>query len=202
MKLILLTHPDFFIQEHIILDAMFEEGLDMLHILKPNSEPIFCERLLKLMDKGWRKKIVTHEHFYLKNEFKLHGIHLSQRNPEPPVKYRGHVSCSCFSMEEVVRRKPKCDYVFLSQIYDGITKPDFKSSFSELELQDATSHGIIDSKVMAFGGISLDNIDNLKSYGFGGVVIFGDIWKRFDFHSSSSYKGVINYFKQLRRKCD
>ena len=42
MKLILLTHPDFFIQEHIILDAMFEEGLDMLHILKPNSEPIFC----------------------------------------------------------------------------------------------------------------------------------------------------------------
>ena len=202
MKLILLTHPDFFIQEHIILDAMFEEGLDMLHILKPNSEPIFCERLLKLMDKGWRKKIVTHEHFYLKNEFKLHGIHLSQRNPEPPAKYRDHVSCSCFSMEEVVRRKPKCDYVFLSQIYDGITKPDFKSSFSELELQDATSHGIIDSKVMAFGGISLDNIDNLKSYGFGGVVIFGDIWKRFDFHSSSSYKGVINYFKQLRRKCD
>ena len=202
MKLILLTHPDFFIQEHIILDAMFEEGLDMLHILKPNSEPIFCERLLKLMDKGWRKKIVTHEHFYLKNEFKLHGIHLSQRNPEPPAKYRGHVSCSCFSMEEVVRRKPKCDYVFLSQIYDGITKPDFKSSFSELELQDATSHGIIDSKVMAFGGISLDNIDNLKSYGFGGVVIFVDIWKRFDFHSSSSYKGVINYFKQLRRKCD
>ena len=92
--------------------------------------------------------------------------------------------------------------MFLSQIYDGITKPDFKSSFSELELQDATSHGIIDSKVMAFGGISLDNIDNLKSYGFGGVVIFGDIWKRFDFHSSSSYKGVINYFKQLRRKCD
>ena len=86
MKLILLTHPDFFIQEHIILDAMFEEGLDMLHILKPNSEPIFCERLLKLMDKGWRKKIVTHEHFYLKNEFKLHGIHLSQRNPEPPAK--------------------------------------------------------------------------------------------------------------------
>ena len=111
---------------------MFEEGLDMLHILKPNSEPIFCERLLKLMDKGWRKKIVTHEHFYLKNEFKLHGIHLSQRNPEPPAKYRGHVSCSCFSMEEVVRRKPKCDYVFLSQIYDGITKPDFKSSFQEL----------------------------------------------------------------------
>ena len=202
MKLILLTHPDFFIQEHIILDAMFEEGLDMLHILKPNSEPIFCERLLKLMDKGWRKKIVTHEHFYLKNEFKLHGIHLSQRNPEPPDKYRGHVSCSCFSMEEVVRRKPKCDYVFLSQIYNGITKPDFKSSFSELELQDATSRVIIDSKVMAFGGISLDNIDNLKSYGFGGVVIFGDIWKRFDFHSSSSYKGVINYFKQLRRKCD
>lgn len=202
MKLILLTTPDFFVQENTIINALFSEGLDMLHILKPNSEPVYCERLLKLIDKEWHKKIVTHEHFYLKSEFKLRGIHLSPRNPEPPSKYRGHVSCSCYNLEDVERRKPKCDYVFLSQIFQGITRPDLEGSFSPEELLDAKRRGVIDSKVMAFGGISIDRLDAVREYGFGGVVIFGDIWKRFDYHLSSSYKGVINYFKLLRNKAN
>ena len=202
MKLILLTTPDFFVQENTIINALFSEGLDMLHILKPGGEPIYCERLLKLIDKQWYKKIVTHEHFYLKSEYKLQGIHLSQRNPTPPEKYRGHVSCSCYSLEDVERRKPKCDYVFLSQIFQGITRPDLSSSFSESDLLNAKKQGVIDSKVMAFGGISIDTIDKVREYGFGGVVVYGDIWKRFDYHLSSSYKGVINYFKLLRAKTE
>ena len=202
MKLILLTTPDFFVQENTIINSLFSEGLDMLHILKPQSEPVYCERLLKLIDKEWHKKIVTHEHFYLKSEFKLRGIHLSQRNPTPPNKYRGHVSCSCYSLEDVERRKGKCDYVFLSQIFQGISRPDLRGSFSDEELYDGKSRGVIDNKVMAFGGISIDRIDQVKDYGFGGVVIFGDIWKRFDYHLSSSYKGVIDYFKLLRKKAE
>lgn len=202
MKLILLSTPDFFIQEHIILNALFDEGLDCFHLLKPNSEPIYCERLLKLIDKQWRKHIVTHEHFYLKSEYKLQGIHLSTRNPNPPPRYRGQVSCSCYSLDDVVRRKPFCDYLFLSQVFDSITKPGLMSNLSPEVLTEAQANGIIDSKVMAFGGISLETIDAVKSYGFGGCVIFGDIWKRFDFHLSSSYRDVIEYFKQLKRKCE
>ncbi len=202
MKLILLSTPDFFVQENTIINAMFDEGLDMLHILKPNSEPVYCERLLKLLDKKWLKKVVTHDHFYLKSEFKLHGIHLSQRNPIPPSQYKGHISCSCYTIDDVVRRKDKCDYVFLSQIFEGITRPDLQPSFSEGELEEAAKKGVIDSKVMAFGGVSLDKMNAIKEYGFGGCVIFGDIWKRFDFHLSSSYNGVIDYFKQLRKESE
>jgi len=202
MKLILLTPPDFFVEEHIIINALFEEGLDMLHIHKPGSEPIYCERLLKLIDNQWRKKIVTHDHFYLKSEFKLNGIHLSPRNPMPPQKYKGHVSCTCHSFSTLTRRKSMCDYVFLSQIYDGITNTTLKSSFSSSELLEGKRNGLIDNKVMALGGITLETIDTLKEYNFGGCVIYGDLWKRFDFHSSSSYKGVINYFKLLKRRTE
>ena len=49
MKLILLTCPEFFVEEDKILTTLFEEGLDILHLRKPNSEPVFCERLLSLM---------------------------------------------------------------------------------------------------------------------------------------------------------
>ena len=46
MKLIVLTEPGFFIEEDKILTSLFEEGLDTLHLRKPDSEPVYCERLL------------------------------------------------------------------------------------------------------------------------------------------------------------
>ena len=78
MKLILLTIPQFFIEEHQILTALFEEGLEILHVRKPNTEPVYSERLLSLIPAQFRQRIVVHDHFYLKNEYKLMGI-----PPEP-----------------------------------------------------------------------------------------------------------------------
>ena len=63
MKLILMTRPEFFVEEHQILTALFDEGLDTLHLRKPNSEPVYSERLLSLIPDGYRKKIVVHDHF-------------------------------------------------------------------------------------------------------------------------------------------
>jgi thiamine-phosphate pyrophosphorylase len=90
MKLILMTTPNFFVEEHQILTALFDEGLDLLHLRKPGSEPIFSERLLQLLPEAYRKNIVTHEHFYLKDEYRLKGIHINHRNPDIPGKYKGH----------------------------------------------------------------------------------------------------------------
>ena len=49
MKLAILTQPAFFVEEDKILSALFEEGLDILHLHKPNSEPVYSERLLSLL---------------------------------------------------------------------------------------------------------------------------------------------------------
>ena len=59
MKLILITCPEFFVEEDKILTTLFEEGLDILHLRKPNSEPVYCERLLSLMPEQFRRKIVA-----------------------------------------------------------------------------------------------------------------------------------------------
>ena len=55
---------------------------------------------------------------------------------------------------------------------------------------------------MAQGGISLENLDEVKDYGFGGVVIRGDIWKRFNIHQGCDYKELIAHFRKLRRAAD
>ena len=122
MKLALMSTPHFFVEEHHILTALLDEGLEMVHLNKPNSEPVFCERLLSLIPDSYRKLIVTHDHFYLQNEYELKGIHLSERNPEKPNNYKGSVSCTCTTYEDVVVQKKDMDYVIFDTTIDDITQ--------------------------------------------------------------------------------
>lgn len=202
MKLILMTTPYFFVEEHQILTALFDEGLEVLHLRKPNTEPVYSERLLSLLSESYRKRIVVHDHFYLKNEYNLKGIHLNHRNPGLPPKYKGHISCSCHTAEEVKAHKKACDYVFLSPIFDSISKQGYSSQFPLQTLREMQKDKVIDRKVMALGGVDLDHIKMAKDLGFGGVVVLGDIWNRFSIHSTEDFKGLINHFRKLRRAAE
>ncbi|MBQ7461576.1 MAG: thiamine phosphate synthase [Bacteroidaceae bacterium] len=199
MKLILLTSPDFFVEEDKILTTLFEEGLDILHFRKPNSEPVFCERLLSLMPEQYRSKIVVHDHFYLRDEFGLMGIHLSKRNPQAPASYTGPVTRTCYDLKSTQEQKPSCQYILLRNIFDSISESENKASFTSEELRNAARQGIIDRKVIAEGGVSLENIEQVREWGFGGVAIRGDLWNRFDIHSGRDYKELIAHFRKLRK---
>ncbi|MCR4995370.1 MAG: thiamine phosphate synthase [Bacteroidales bacterium] len=199
MKLILLSTSDFFVEEDTIINALFEEGLDLLHLRKPDSEPVYSERLLTLLPEQWHNHIVVHEHFYLKDEFNLRGIHLSEEHPAPPPGYHGQVSRSCHSLEDLASQTANMDYVFLSPVFDSITYPNRKASFTAQQLHDAARAGLIDRKVMAAGGINADTLPLLSDFGFGGAVILGDLWTRFNIHSGLDYKEVIAHFRKLRK---
>lgn len=202
MKLILMTTPYFFVEEHQIINALFDEGLEILHLRKPNTEPVYSERLLTLISESYRKRIVVHDHFYLKSEYGLRGIHLNHRNPELPPKYKGHISCSCHTAEEVVAHKRGCDYMFLSPVFSNVNTESEDVSFSTAELRELTQRKVIDRKVMAFGGVNLDNLPRVKELGFGGAVVLGDIWNRFNIHSAQDYKSLIVQFRKLRKAAE
>lgn len=202
MKLILLTPPTYFVEEDQIITALFEEGLETLHLRKPDTAPMLAERLLTLIPEQYHKRIVVHGHFYLKEEYRLKGIHLNARNPYAPEGYKGHMSCSCHSLEEVKERKPECDYVFLSPVFDSISKLNYNASYTNEELRHAAKTGIIDKKVIALGGIDEGNLQEVKELGFGGAAILGALWNRFDVCSDQDYQRVIEHFKKLRDLAD
>lgn len=202
MKLILLSTPYFFVEEHQILTALFEEGLEVLHLRKPHTEPVYSERLLTLLPEDYRRRIVVHDHFYLKEEYNLRGVHLNQRNPNLPLKYKGHISCSCHSAQEISAHKRACTYVFLSPIFESISKIGYPSKFSPEALKELQRSKIIDRKVMALGGVALDNLPLLRDLGFGGAVVLGDIWNRFNIHTTADFKGLINHFRRLKKAAE
>ena len=47
--------------------------------------------------------------------------------------------------------------------------------------------------------MNIDNIRIAKDLGFGGVVICGDLWNRFDIHSETDFKELILHFEKLRK---
>ena len=40
MRLILISTPSYFVEEDKIITALFEEGLDTLHLRKPDTPPV------------------------------------------------------------------------------------------------------------------------------------------------------------------
>ena len=199
MKLIVMTKSTFFVEEDKILSSLFEEGLENLHLYKPGSEPMYSERLLTLLSDSYYKRITVHDHFYLKEEYGLRGIHLNDTKSEVPAGYKGKVSRTCRHLDELKEAKKRSDYVFLQSIFDSQTNPDDRQSFTEEELKTAAKQGLIDRHVYALGGMNIDNVRMAKDLGFGGVVICGDLWNRFDIHNETDYKELIAHFAKLRK---
>lgn len=199
MKLILLTSPNFFIEEDKILTTLFEEGLDQLHLRKPGSEPVYCERLLSLIPSEYHNRIITYDHFYLKDEFDLMGIHLCDENLTLPPGYNGPVTRTALTLEQAKEYKTVSQYVCLDCVYPSVSEPEQKQLHTPDQLRDAVRQGIIDRKVMAQGGVKLENLQEIKEIGFGGAVVRGDLWNRFDIHSGCDYKMLISHFRSMRR---
>lgn len=194
-----MTKSTFFVEEDKILTSLFDEGLDNLHLHKPGSMPLYSERLLTLLPEDYYNKIIVHDHFYLKEEYKLRGIHLDKTEDTVPSGYRGQISRTCHSIEELKETKKKSDYVFLGNIFDSQTCRSEKASFTTQQLDDAAHRGLIDKHVYALGGMNIENIRMAKDFGFGGVVICSDLWNRFDIHNELDYKELIAHFLKLRK---
>lgn len=199
MKLVIMTKSTFFVEEDKILASLFDEGMDNLHLFKPNSSPMYSERLLTLLPEEYYRKIVVHDHYYLKQEYNLAGIHIDNPTSPLPDGYKGKFSRSCSDLSCLKDIKKKANYIFLKNIFDCIEFKDEKSSFTLNQLEQAADKGFIDKKVYALGGMSLENLHIAKSLGFGGVVICGDLWNRFDIHNERDFKELISHFEKLRK---
>ena len=199
MKLVLMTKPTFFVEEDKIIASLFDEGLDRLHLYKPGSAPIYAERLLSLLPEDYYRKIMVHDHYYLKSEYNLAGIHIESPDAPLPDGYRGHFSRTCMDLDMLKTAKKKSEYVFLKYIFHSQSEKEAEATFTEQQLLEAARRGLIDRHVYALGGMNLDNIRFAKDLGFGGVVICGDLWNRFDIHNQQDYRELISRFEKLRK---
>ena len=173
MLWLVITSPTFFDGEAQFLHRLFAHGVDIVHLRKPGATTDDCARLLDGLSADDRRRIVIHDFFELARPYGLRGIHLNARRSTVPGGWQGHVSRSCHSLEEVRQYKDACNYVFLSPIFDSVSKQGYASAFTDNALKQASSDGIIDNRVVALGGVTPEKINYLRQLNFGGAAMLG-----------------------------
>ena len=104
------------------------------------------------------------------------GVHLNRRNAAVPAGFRGLVSRSCHTLDEIAAH-PACDYLFLSPLFDSISKSGYRAAFTDGELRDAAARGLLGERVVALGGIRPELLPRVRELGFGGAALLGAVWR-------------------------
>ena len=183
MKIIAITPPHAIENEVVIIKRLLDNSVDIVHLRKHQSEFYntdvidYLHKILSALTLEERSRVVIHDHPQLYYEFTLRGIHVNKNVTSLPQNYTGYKTRSCHSFEEVLKYKNEYNYLFLSPIFDSISKSDYKSLFTHDALQKASIEGIIDKKVIALGGVTFDKIPYLQSLNFGGVAMIGGIYE-------------------------
>lgn len=194
--LIVITSPDKIPNESELINQLFAQGLETLHLRKPSwAKPDF-ETLLKSINPEHKRKVVLHQFHELASKYNIKGLHLREENRKQlslselkelskELKRKNLTFSSSFhSIEDVISSENAFDYVFLSPVFDSISKPDYVGSkFNVQSLK-------FETKVIALGGIDANNIHNTKELGFDGAAVLGAIWGK--------SKMVIDKFSHIK----
>jgi thiamine-phosphate pyrophosphorylase len=203
MELIVITAERFFDREPEAIHLLFENGLERLHLRKPSASFGETKRFIEQIDSSFRPKIILHDYYELANLFHVKGIHLNNRNHSGrPFSYCTQgltVSRSCHSFEEVITGSEETDYVFLSPVFDSISKAGYKQGFTPEQLYDARNKGVINERVFALGGITAERIPAVRVYGFGGVAVLGSLWAGLAVDGNTG--GLLDRYNELKIKC-
>ena len=195
---LLVTLPRVLKSEAETLAALCRAGAGPIHIRKPESSAAEVEGLLRdLCAAGADMDCFTlHYDEPLARRYGLGGVHLRGERIAAGAGKGLRRSCSTHGWDEVERYGPVADYVFLSPLFDSISKAGYRSAVS---LEEARSRlPLSEGRVVALGGVCAENIAWARLAGFDGVASLGAVWvtegDRLD------AQATVLRFLELRRK--
>lgn len=197
-SVIIISAEHFFKEEALQINKLFSEGLHSLHIRKPEAAKAEIENLLLQISPKYYKNIILHSHYELIPKFGLKGAHLTERSKRSSKKISflkrkkiKIISASFHSIEQINSSRRKYEYVFLSPVFDSISKKGYKSKFDLQKLESVLRK--VKQPVIALGGLNEKNISTIKDIGFSGVAAIGSIWK--GMQPEKNYKKLVSKIK-------
>lgn len=172
-QIVIITSPRFFPGEAEMLSLLLG-GLDCrVHLRKPGCTERQMRGLIEALPEEFRPELTLQDHLSLAPEYGVGGVHPTSRFPVAPEGWTGLVSRSSHSLGEVAMCRD-ADYVFLSPVFDSISKSGYSSAFTDAQLRSAPE---IDGHVYALGGVRPEHFPLLAEYGFGGAALLGHVWR-------------------------
>lgn len=193
---IIISSPRFFSSEGLLINRLFEEGMPLFHLRKPDASEKEFEKALNSICPVYRDKISIHQYHHLAEDYGIGRLHFSAEQRKSGKLVDGRTmessvmlhSTSIHSAMEYLDLPPLFSYTFLSPVYDSISKPGYKAKQHETGLLKGNRV----TKVIGLGGITAENCQQVFLNGFDGVGVSGAIWQ-----SSQPIKEFI----RIKQKC-
>lgn len=167
-----------------VLKELINDYSPRIHVRKPDLTEHEYRKYLHAFDQEQLKRMVIHEQHQLAYEFPtLAGIHWKESKRQSSGKAdkrSGIVSSSFHSLDEINKEGAPFEYVFLSPVFDSISKTGHTSKFQIESLSselDELHQQHPSLKVIALGGVTEKNIKSVKFAGFNGAAILGALWQ-------------------------
>ncbi|REH00154.1 thiamine phosphate synthase [Flavobacterium aquicola] len=186
--MIVITNPISIANEICTIHSLFENGLELLHIRKPNFGETEMKQFLSDINHNYRERLVLHNYHCLAEKFNIKRIHISESKrkvtlmlpsklPFDTYTRNGfHLSTSVHTIEDFNALENVFEYAFLSPVYPSISKENY---FSKTDMFEAVKNrNNYTTKLIALGGIESKNIKQTLKNGFDNVALLGTIWNR------------------------
>lgn len=168
----------FFEKEAQLFNALFENGLNLLHLRKPNAKSDNYEELLGEVKPHFRDRIVLHQHHFLAEKYGIHRLHFSSverefmKGPEEYIGKERVFSTSIHGIHEYKGLSAQFSYAFLSPVFDSISKPGYRAKIHDLN-KIKYRNG---TKLIGLGGVHAMNCKQVFEKGYDGIGLCGTIW--------------------------
>lgn len=178
--MIVITNPSAISGEIDIIDSLFEEGLSLLHIRKPEFSAVEMAHFIDKIKLEFRSSLVLHSYHQLAKDLGINRIHFSEKARKDSHDFPARFSKPCsyststHCIEDFNSLENDFEYAFLSPVFKSISKEEYypeKDLFNTLKSRTNTN-----TKVVALGGIDAGNIKRTLENGFDDVALLGSIW--------------------------
>lgn len=182
--LVVVSSPVFLPREAQHVNRLFEAGLEVLHLRKPETNEEELSTLLRDIDAKYYDRIAWHQHHRVGEEWGMRRRHLTAAARQQTADTRlehwkavGHLlSTSIHTPEEYNSLPAAIDYALLGPIFPSISKPGYQPA-APLSAPARSPHG---TRVMAIGGIEAHRCGEVAVQGFDGIAVLGSIWQQGD----------------------
>ena len=111
MKLIVISSPTSLPNEHQIIESLFENGLEVFDLHKPDYSKVQTEDFFKKIPLKYSDRVILHS--------QIPSFH---------------------SLEEIDEYKADYNYAYLSPVFDSISKKGYRSNFDLKALRSSLEH--------------------------------------------------------------
>lgn len=198
--LVVISNPTTIEGEATIINKLFDEGLEILHLRKPCVPIDEIKQLLQKIKLQYHHKISLHQHHEMARDFNIKRLHFSEINRiktgnEVLIKLKTAnyiLSTSIHQVQEYKNLANTIDYTFFGPVFNSISKMGYTAvTAKDFVFPVQANH----STVFAIGGIDAINILTLKKMQFNGAAVLGSIWQNTG-ESILQFKALQKAWKQ------